>query len=519
MSFKGQLFPFQKEAVSQMVDMKKLLVAYEMGLGKTVLTIAAVEELIESGKISGGLVICPASIKLQWARMVEQFTGDGTRALVVQGELPRRAEQYRTFKEGGAEYLILNPEQMVNDWEMVSKLPRDFIVADEATWFKNFAPQRSKKIKRLKATYQWALTGQPIENRAEEAFSIMQWVDPTVLGDFRNFDAAFIKRDPWGKVRLYRNLPTLHRLLADHMVRRTRAEVADQLPAVTEQTVYVDLDPEGAKLYRRMVRDLERDLAEAINTWGDFSLSGFYQGEEQGAARGRIMSKMVCMRMLCDHPELLRISASHFGGKNSSSGRSGSEYAYELEQVGALEKLKKSPKLNDTVELITEILEADPTNKIVVFSFFRDMLDLIALATEDLTRSVLFTGAVNIKGRDRAKQQFADDPNTRLFLSSDAGGIGLDLPMANYLISYDLPWSAGAYAQRQSRIIRLSSEWPEITLLSTQISESIEEYQDGLLRQKAKIAAAVVDGKGISNRGSLSLSLKSLSEFLRTRVV
>jgi SNF2 family DNA or RNA helicase len=517
-SFKGTLYPFQTQAVERMLDMKSLLVAYEMGLGKTVITIAAIEELIEAGKIGGGLIICPASIKLQWKRMIEEFAPEAN-VIVVNGTAAQRQAQYLRYKQGQGEYCILNPEQMTNDWEIVSRLPRDFIVADEATWFKNFKPQRSKKIKRLTATYRWALTGQPIENRAEEVFSIMQWVDSTVLGHFKNFDAAFVKRDHWGRVRSYRNLPTLHRLLSDHMVRRTRAEVADQLPAVvTPAPLLVDLDTAGAVLYRRMVHDLQAELAEALNAWGNFSLSGFYRGEEQSEARGRIMSKLVCMRMLCDHPDLLRISAAHYRGVLPGN-RAGSEYAQELHEAGRLEKLPKAPKLDAALELMQEILEADPRNKIVFFSFFKDMLDLVAEATKGMTKSVLFTGAVSVTRRDRAKQTFATDPDTRLFLSSDAGGVGLDLPVANFLISFDLPWSAGAFAQRQARIVRLSSQFPQVTLLTIQATGTIEEYQHKLLGQKAKVAAAVIDGKGINPRGSVTLDLKSLSEWLRESAV
>jgi len=501
-----------------MVDMRHLLVAYEMGLGKTVITVAAVERLIEAGKAGGGFVICPASIKLQWKRMIEDFAPDAS-VIVVNGTIAQRQAQYLRYKRGEGEYLIMNPEQMVNDWDVVSKLPRDFIVADEATWFKNFKPQRSKKIKRLQATYKWALTGQPVENRAEEVFSIFQWVSPGVLGHFKTFDAAFVKRDRFGRVRSYRNLPTLHRLLSDHMVRRTRKEVADQLPAVVAPPpILVDLDPAGAVLYRRMVHDLESELAEAINTWGNFSLSGFYHGEDQGEARGRIMSKLVCMRMLCDHPDLLRLSAAHYRGVLPGN-RQGSEYAQELHALGKLEALKKAPKLDAAVELVKDILEADESNKVVFFSFFKDMLDLVQKATTGLTRSVLFTGAISTVARDRAKQEFATDPETRLFLSSDAGGIGLDLPVANYLISYDLPWSAGAYAQRQSRIIRLSSVWPRVTLLTLQVTDSIEEYQYRLLGQKKRVADAVVDGTGISPKGRLTMDLQSLSEWLQSHVV
>lgn len=147
------------------------------------------------------------------------------------------------------------------------------------------------------------------------------------------------------------------------------------------------------------------------------------------------------------------------------------------------------------------------------------MLDILAEATKGMTTSVLFTGAISQRAHDQAKQRFATDPDTRLFLSSDAGGIGLDLPQANYLISYDLPWSAGAYAQRQSRIIRLSSEWPRVTLLSIQMTGSIEEYQYRLLGQKRKVADAVVDGRGADPKGRLTLDLQSLTKFLQDSLV
>lgn len=503
--------------MEEMVEKEHLLVAYEMGLGKTVITIAAIERLIEEGDIAAGFIICPASIKLQWARLIEEFAPDAN-VIVVNGDARERQEQYRAYMNGGAEYFIFNPETMVRDWEVIRKLPRDYIVCDEAQWMKNFKPKRSKRIKRLRAKYHWALSGQPVENRAEECFSIFEWIDSTILGNFQTFDRAFCVRDHWGRVKLYRNLPTLHRLLSDHMVRKTRAEVADQLPAVSEMVVPVELDADGARLYRRIVDDLEQAVAEAISTFGNFTLTGLYRGEDMGEARGQIMSRLVCLRMLCGHPELLRISAAHYRGDLPGS-RTGSEYAQELHEQGRLEGLKKAPKLDAAVELITDILEADPTNKIVVFSFFKDMLDLIAVATKGLTKSVLFTGAINTKARDAAKQQFANDAETRLFLSSDAGGVGLDLPMANYLISFDLPWSAGAFAQRQSRIIRLSSVFPRVTLVSLQVSGSIDEYQHALLGQKQKVADAVVDGRGINPRGRLSLDLQSLSAYLREHEV
>jgi SNF2 family DNA or RNA helicase len=516
--FKGELFPFQKLAVDRMIEAKHLLLAMEMGLGKTVVVIAAVEQLIDDGLVGGGIIIAPASIKYQWARMIDQFTEGTAKVAVVDGVPRKRLDWYSDYRCGRVEYLIINPEQMVGDWDIVRRLPRDFIVADECQWAKNFAPKRSKRLKRLEATYQWGLTGQPVENRPEEIFSIFQWIDPTVLGRFDIFDRSFISRDHFGRPRAYRNLATLHKLVSDHMVRHTRDQVKDQLPAITEQSIYVEMDEAGARLYRRIVRDLERALQQAFDEFGNFSLTGFYTGDpDLSQARGDIMSKLTCLRMLLDSPDLLRRSAAHYRGEIPGGNRTGSVYAEELHLAGALEKVTEAPKIKATVELITDILDANPVNKCVVFSNFKDSLDLLATATKGLTQSVLFTGDVNAKNREVAKQRFALDADVRLFLSSDAGGVGLDLPQGNYLISLDLPWSAGAYAQRQARIIRLSSQFPQVTLISMQVKDSLDEYQAALLAQKQKIADAVVDGRGIGTKGRLTLDLQSLTKFLSER--
>jgi SNF2 family DNA or RNA helicase len=513
-SFKGQLYPFQAAAVERMIAARQLLLAMDMGLGKTVVSIAATEQLFDQGDIGGGFIICPASLKRQWRQMLEEFTGGDAKVILVEGDPRERLSYYSDYKAGRGEYLIFNPDLFLSDWQVISKLPRDFIIADEVTWAKGFKAKRSRRLKQLKATFQWGLTGQPVENRAEEVFSIMQWVKPDALGRWDIFDRAFIVRDHWGRVRTYRNLPTLHKLLSDNMIRHTRDEVADQLPAVTEQVVPVELDRAGAKLYRHIVSDLQHDIEEVMYTFGNFNVFAFYHGDDSGDARGRIMAKLLALRMLCDHPQLLANSAGRFRGAIRDGRRGGSEYAQELWEGGHLDGLDESPKLRATMEMLIDILGASPRNKVVLFSFFIDALDMLAAETATLTKSVMFTGRVSQRDRDAAKAQFAVDPETRLFLSSDAGGVGLDLPMANYLISYDLPWSAGAYAQRQARIIRLSSRFRTVTLISLQVEDSIEQYQHALLKQKAKVAAAVIDGQGIDARGRLKLDLQSLSGYL-----
>lgn len=517
MSFRGELYGFQQPALKRMLDRKQLLLALEMGLGKTVLTIAAIEELLDTGLIATALIICPASLKYQWKRMIETFTEDATIKL-IEGTPQRRQLQYSHILTEEPDYVLLHYEQIVNDFDYVKKLPLDCVVCDEVQAIKSFRAKRSRRIKRLKAPYRFGLTGQPVENRPEEVFSIMQWIDPDVLGRFEMFDRTFIRRNSFGGVQYYKNLPTLHRRLTEVMVRKRRddPDVRDQLPKVTEEIVPVPFDPAGAKLYRHIVRDLLGELT-AAKTFGNFNVFQHYSptGSDDPAmmqARGRIMSRLTCLRMLCDHPELLRWSAQNFDKAEGS----GSAYAAELAAEGWLDKLGPAPKFDATMELLREIDDAG--HKIALFSFFKESLHRIKEGVPEL-RPVLFTGDQTPHERDNAKQKFALDDHCRLFLSSDAGGVGLDLPQASYLINFNLPWSAGKFDQRQARIIRLSSEWESVTLVTVLMAGSIEERMYDMLMAKRAVADAVVDGRGIDAKGRLKLDVATLTEFLSSSAV
>lgn len=522
MAFKGELYEFQSAAKDFMLERERVLVAYEMGLGKTPITIATLEELFELGEIGSGLIITPASLKYQWKRQIEKFT-TGASLIVIDGPPKKRDEQYRAAQEGEYDYIILNYEQVLNDWDRVKKLPRDFVVCDEVTAIKSFKAKRSRRVKRLQARFLFGLSGQPIENKPEEAYSIMQWVDPDVLGRFDIFDKTFIVRDGFGGVSRYKNLPTFRKRMATTMVRKRRDEpdVRDQLPKVVEEIHLIDFDPAGAALYRKIARALQADLAAAMTMHSGFDLFSHYSSRASDgsaaemAMRGKIMSKLTCLRMLCDHPELLRLSAEMYDASQLGEPgmKGGSIYANEIVNEGHLKSFV-SPKMKECLTLIEEILESDPAAKVVVFSFFKATLRMLAEKSAEMTESVIFNGDMSAVQKDVAKQKFANDPKVRLFLSSDAGGTGLDLPEARFLISYDLPWSSGKLEQRNARIVRLSSEWESVTLINLLMRGSIEERQYAMLEQKKAIASAFIDGKGYDTKGRLDLNLQTLTDFL-----
>jgi len=525
MTFKGTLLPYQPEAVDRMCDRQKMLVAYDLGLGKTVLTIAAIERLMDEQKIlEPGIIICLSSLKYQWANQIRKFTDDTSHALVIDGTPAQRAKQYEEaydWRNSLVDYVILNYEQVVNDWDFVKRLPRGFVAIDEATAIKSFKSKRSRHVKRLaNAPYKFALTGTPIENgKPEELYSIMQFVDDTVLGRFDIFDKAFIVRNNWGGVDRYRNLPTLHTKLKEACVRKSQkdADVAPFLPdAIHKDPLLITFDRKTAKLYKKILNDLLYDLEEAQTMFGGsfnilshYGVQNNYTGPE-AEAQGKIMSKVGCLKMLCSHPDLLRQSAQ----KYTQMGGEGSQYAYNLVTEGLLDGITSSQKLEVLIEYVTNFLDQDPANKVVIFATYVDMLDKIAdrLGVE---RCRLYSGKMDAQTKEENKIAFNIQPDIRVLISSDAGGYGVDLPAANLLINFDLPWSAGTATQRNGRIKRASSTWKTIVIQDLLISGSIEVRQHEALQQKNAIANAVIDGEGIDDMGGVALTIGSLTKFLK----
>ena len=519
-----------------MVARKKMLVAYDLGLGKTVLTISAIESLKDSGSIrEPGVIICLSSLKYQWADQIRKFTDGSATPLVIDGTPKQRDEQYQQALDWGhtlVDYVIINYEQVVNDWEYVRQLATGFIVCDEATAIKSFRSKRSKYVKKLESPVKFALTGTPVENgKPEELYSIMQFVDAKVLGRFDLFDSTFIIRNKFGGVERYRNLPLLNKTLLNACVRKKQSDpdVSPFLPeTIHSEPIYVQFDRAGRKLYTHIVRDLLLNLEEALDTFGtSFNIFSHYgqqsdQGGHMDELRGLIMSKMTCLRLLCDDPQLLALSANKFedgavvvdGNTINIPGfHGGSGYAAELKTLGLLDGLKSSPKLTVLKQYVDDFLSQYDGNKIVIFSSFVGMTKLIQECLP--YESVTYTGQLNAKQKEEAKEKFQTDPNCRLFISSDAGGYGVDLPQANLLINYDLPWNAGLAVQRNGRIKRASSTWKKIVIQDILMENSLEQRQREMLIQKTAISDAVLDGQGINDRGGVTLSVGTLRAFLQ----
>jgi SNF2 family DNA or RNA helicase len=525
------LHPYQEEAVDRAVERGSLLIAYTMGLGKTLVALATIEELIAAGEVRQSLLVVPAGLKWQWAQSIARFTDVAARrvqlrkgvyiwvpeesvCVVVDGTPAKRKAAYQQAIDHRPEFTIVSYEQVRNDFRMVRRLKPDCIVLDEASAIKGFTAKRTKLTKQLDAPFRFALTGTPVENRPEELYSILQWVDPKVLGRFDLFDRSFIVRNKWGGVVRYKNLQVLHKKARPAMVRKTRTDpdVAKYLPQVQESVKQVTLHPKLRGLYQRISDDLSTALADA-NMTGSFDLTQYYSGTLQsqlGSAAGDIMARTSALLMLCDDPRLLQRSAE----KYLKGDGQGSAYAAGLLESGRLVDAP-SNKLDEIVADVTDILDGESDSKVILFSFYKDVVQELSdrLGSES-NRAVVYTGDMNVKQKAAAQTRFQTDPEVRLFISSDAGGYGVDLPQANYLINVDLAWSAGKMDQRNGRHVRVGSAHKRVYILNYLIEGSIEERTYQMLAMKRQVASATLDGVGADSKGVIENSVGSLASYL-----
>jgi len=513
--FTGLLHPYQPRAVDQFLARGKTLVAYEMGLGKTPIAIAAAEELLGCKDITTALLVVPAALIYQWAQALAQFTDLPTRTIqlkrqpivvpaepglvIVDGPPKKRWRQLAKCSAFGEnrtpDYVIMSYDTVVSDTRKVRRIRAGMVVLDEATAIKNFGAERTLTIKRaLTPPYRLALTGTPVENRPEDAYSIMEWADPGVLGPFDLFEKTYIERYSNGTVARYKNLPVLHAKLSTAMVRARRSDpdVKPFLPDVDHATWHVDLDPTNQAMYDLMAKDLLEELSSLRNI-GSFDLGAYYSGADMNAfGLGKAMAVQQAIEMFLDHPALLRDRDT--------------DYIRRLGQI----YVTSTPKLDYLAERVGEILEF-PGNKVLIFTRWLGMLSLIGQRLP--LRCLLYQGEMTPSQKTGVVAQFAASDGPRVLISSHAGAYGTDMRMVSHLINYDLPWSGGMRSQINGRHQRASSEFAKVYIRDLIVRGTIEERKLSMLEYKQSIAAAVADGK-MPRSGRIENDLVGLADFL-----
>jgi len=238
---KAPLYSYQAEGALFAVTAGRALIGDDMGLGKTIQAISACALLHRLGKAQRVLVVTPASLKTEWEEQIRRFTTLDYR--LVFGDRVHRLQAYRA-EAGVPFFTLVNYEQMVPDaLDVNARLRPDVVVLDEAQRIKNWSTKTAQAVKRLQSRYAFVLTGTPIENRIDELHSLMDFLNPAVLGPLFRFNRDFYELDERGRPIGYRNLDVLHQRIKPFMLRRLKLEVETELPKRTDHNRFVPLHP------------------------------------------------------------------------------------------------------------------------------------------------------------------------------------------------------------------------------------------------------------------------------------
>ncbi|HTL58810.1 MAG TPA: DEAD/DEAH box helicase [Candidatus Limnocylindrales bacterium] len=453
-TIQAELRPYQKDGFDFLCHLTQIrlggILADDMGLGKTIQTLSWLAWLKErnSKNPKPSLVICPASVLHNWRREANRFIPD-LKVLVLESGAARHNLRKQIPQH---DLIVTNYALLRRDLEELQKFPFRAIILDEAQFIKNPGAQVTQSVKQLKSEHRLALTGTPLENRLLDLWSIVDFIQPSYLGNQEQFAETY---EPHGEnaesaQRIARK--RLSAKLRPLLLRRLKKHVAKDLPDRIEQRRDCQLDEAQRKLY---LAELRRSREQVMKTVA-----------EKGLNRSKIhvLAALTRLRQICCHPRLV--------GNDTPSGKT--ETLFEL--------------------LDSLIAEGQ---KVLVFSQFVQMLEL--LEQECRQRQIpthILTGQT--KNRQEVVNAFQNDPNASVFLLSlRAAGTGLNLTTASYVVLYDPWWNPAVEAQAIDRSHRIG-QTQTVNAYRLISPGTVEEKIWELQQTKAQTIADVLGEEGFA---------------------
>jgi superfamily II DNA/RNA helicase len=474
---KYPLYDYQIDGMMHLAFSGRALLADEMGLGKTVQAVAASALLKEYFGIKRVLVVSPTSLKTEWEEQVAKFTDFKTH--IVLGSRPERVNIYKSTE---AFFILTNYEQILRDYEDINAfLQPDLIILDEAQRIKNWKTKTATSIKRLNSKYAFVLTGTPIENRIDELYSLTEFVDSSIFGSLFRFNRKFYNFNEDGKTEGFKNLREMHDTIKPVMIRRRKDEISEQLPERVDNNYFVKMTPEQQKRYE--------DHAYPVSVLMSIAKHRPLKPKEHE----EMQMHLACMRMLCDT-------------------------CYILDQ-----NISEAPKVDELIKILNDIWENDPDRKVIIFSEWVKMLELVREQLED--NKVKFSWHVGTVPQGKRRDEinnFKNDPEYKVFLSSDSGGLGLNLQVASVVVNMDLPWNPAKLEQRIARAWRKHQK-NSVNVINLIAEETIEHRMLATLGFKQGLADGILDGRGdideIEKPNAKNKFLERLASIMKTSFV
>ena len=445
--FVGELRHYQRETLGWFEFLRKFgfggCLADDMGLGKTVQVLALLEtRRTDPARKGPALVVVPRSLVFNWQQEATKFA-PGLRVLDHSGI--NRAKDTSSFAEH--DLVLTTYGTLRRDAAQLKDVHFDYIVLDEAQAIKNPSSESAKAARLLTAAHRLVLSGTPVQNHLGDLWSLFEFLNPGMLGAVSAFSAATLAgggTDEEGRALLARGLRPF-------ILRRTKEQVAPELPARMEQTLYCELETEQRKLYDEL-REHYRH-----------SLLGLVDREGIGKARIQILEALLRLRQAACHP-------------------------------GLIDKTRDddaSAKLDTLVPRLLEVTEDG--HKALIFSQFTQFL---AIVRKKLDKAGLVYEYLDGRTRDRQQRvdHFQTDPNCKLFLISlKAGGLGLNLTAADYVFLLDPWWNPAVEAQAIDRSHRIG-QTRQVFACRLIARDTVEEKVLALQQSKRSLADAIING-------------------------
>jgi non-specific serine/threonine protein kinase len=481
--FIGELRPYQQRGVAWLQMLERLglgaCLADDMGLGKTATVLALLQNEHLAAPAARGkkgaaevgptLVICPTSVAGNWARESERFTPDLT---VLMHHGATRAREAAFEKAASAADIVITTYALATrDRTVLAKVPWRRIVLDEAQNVKNPEAKQTKAVRALPSPRKVALTGTPVENHLGELWSIMEILNPSLLGSAASFRERFVI--PVERFRDEEAAEQLRRLTRPFILRRLKTDrsIVPDLPEKMEMNELCTLTKEQVTLYQAVVDDMLRRIDEADGI----------------ARKGLVLTAMLRLKQVCNHP------AQFLGDGSALPGRSG-----KLERAG---------------EILDEVL--DSGERALVFTQFSEMGSLLVeyLSAHLGCRISYLHGGVPRRQRDDMVAEFQDPAIDVpiMVLSLKAGGTGLNLTAANHVIHFDRWWNPAVENQATDRAFRIGQR-KDVLVRKLVCAGTLEDRIDQLIASKRDLAERVV---GAGEGWLTELSTDDLADVLR----
>ncbi len=472
-SFKGQLRPYQVTGISWMAFLRQFglgaCLADDMGLGKTIEFISLLLYLQNKKQLGGpSLLVCPMSVVNNWKREVERFA-PSLRIMVHHG--PGRETGDKLVRKAKKQDIVVTTYALAHrDAESLSQISWECLALDEAQYIKNPSAKQSQAVRKYNTRYRVALTGTPVENRLSELWSIMEFLNPGYLKSAQDFHTRFVT--PIEKHHSPAQSEKLKRLIQPFVLRRVKTDknIINDLPDKIETKVFCNLTQEQATLYEAVVKEMLEKI----------------ENSEGISRKGLVLSTLLKLKQVCNHP-------AHFLQDQSIlPGRSG--------------------KLLRLEEMLEEILaEGD---KALIFTQFAEMGKMLKQhLQETYTCEALFLhGGTPRKERDAMIQRFQNDNRgpSLFILSLKAGGLGLNLTVANHVFHFDRWWNPAVENQATDRAFRIGQK-KNVQVHKFVCLGTMEERIDEMIEQKKELAQNIV---GTGEAWLTEMSTEQLREVL-----